>query len=179
MKQMTNNTMWIGMAAGIVAFTVIFLLESTLGSALVVAAMTCIWMVLHQRQAELLGTRDACSDESETLMSPALNEVHATVLEELGHSLKEVMQAIDIIRDAGLELGHGFEGLNEKTTQQRALMAELIDASGGNGGITHAQFTQRTADLLEHFVGLILQLSSESLRIVYRIDEMSEEMDAV
>src|SRR3546814_3928049 len=58
-------------------------------------------------------------------------------------------------------------------------MAELIDASGGGGGITHAQFTQRTADLLEHFVGLILQLSSESLRIVYRIDEMSEEMDAV
>src|SRR3546814_20930181 len=58
-------------------------------------------------------------------------------------------------------------------------MAELIDASGGGGGITHAQFTQRTADLLEHFVGLLLQLSSESLRIVYRIDEMSEEMDAV
>lgn len=179
MKQISNNTVWMGMTASILAFIAVFVLKSTVGSALVVAALGSVWLVLHQRQAELVGARAVTADDAETLMSPALNEVHATVLEELGHSLKEVMQAIDIIRDAGMELGNGFEGLNAKTTQQRALMAELIDASGGSGGITHAQFTQRTADLLEHFVGLILQLSSESLRIVYRIDEMSEEMDAV
>lgn len=179
MKQNANNTIWVGMAASIVAFAAVFVLQSAWASALIVAALSSVWLLLQQRQAELLTASSADTNTSEALISPALNEVHATVLEELGHSLKEVMQAIDIIRDAGMELGHGFEGLNEKTTQQRTLMAELIDASGGGGGITHAQFTQRTADLLEHFVGLILQLSSESLRIVYRIDEMSEEMDAV
>lgn len=179
MKQTTDITIWIGMAASVVAVIAVFVVDSAIGAAVVVAALACVWLMLHQKQALSLAAHPQHGDDAQALMSPALNEVHATVLEELGHSLKEVMQAIDIIRDAGLELGNGFEGLNEKTTQQRALMAELIDASGGSGGITHSQFTQRTAELLEHFVGLILQLSSESLRIVYRIDEMSEEMDAV
>src|SRR3546814_9517132 len=141
MKQKTNNTIWVGMAASIVAFVAVFVLRSAWASALIVAALSSVWMVLQQRQAELLGARPAPSDSGETLMSPALNEVHATVLEELGHSLKEVMQAIDIIRDAGMELGSGFEGLNAKTIQQRTLMEELSDATGAGGGITHAQFT--------------------------------------
>ena len=40
-------------------------------------------------------------------------------------------------------------------------------------------FADRTGDLLEHFVGMIVQMSRESLRIVYRIDGMAKEMDAV
>lgn len=176
---MSNNerTVVTGIAASIAALVVALVLPPVWGPALAVLALSGFWFWRIRRAPEPApAVVPARTDE---VLSPALNEVHTTILEELGHSLQEVMQAIDIIRDAGAELGNGFDGLNRKTNQQRALMNELLEASGGSGGITIAQFTQRTADLLEHFVGLILQLSSESLRIVYRIDEMSEEMDAV
>ena len=64
-----------------------------------------------------------------------------------------------------------------KTGQQQSLLKQFIDVQ--NGGVSVQDFAARTGDLLEHFVGLIVQLSRESLRIVYRIDGMSKEMDAV
>lgn len=179
MKLNANNIIPAGLAASAVGLILALVLPGSWGPAVVVALSGC-WMVLAHRGMNLVEAQMPMQDTgADPAMAPALSEVNAAMLEELGHSLREVMQAIDIIRDAGLELGNGFDGLNTKTNKQRALMGELIQASGGGGGITLAQFTQRTTELLEHFVGLILQLSSESLRIVYRIDEMSEEMDAV
>ena len=180
MKLNANNIIPAGLVASAIGLVLALALPSSWGPAVVVIALSGAWMVLAHHgmsAAEAVVARPAPG--ADPSMAPALGELNAALLEELGHSLREVMQAIDIIRDAGLELGSGFDGLNAKTNRQRALMSELIEASGGGGGITLAQFTQRTTELLEHFVGLILQLSSESLRIVYRIDEMSEEMDAV
>lgn len=179
MKLNANNVIPAGLVASAVGLVLALILPGSWGPVVVVALSGC-WMVLAHHGMNAVESQAPAQDpRADPAMAPALNEVNAAMLEELGHSLREVMQAIDIIRDAGVELGSGFDGLNTKTNQQRALMSELIQASGGGGGITLAQFTQRTTELLEHFVGLILQLSSESLRIVYRIDEMSEEMDAV
>lgn len=181
MKLNAHNIIPIGLAASAIGLVLALALPAGWGPAVAVIAVSGAWLVLshHGMNAAEAAAAPAPTAGADPSMAPALNEVNAALLEELGHSLREVMQAIDIIRDAGLELGNGFDGLNTKTNRQRALMGELIEASGGSGGITLAQFTQRTTELLEHFVGLILQLSSESLRIVYRIDEMSEEMDAV
>jgi len=75
------------------------------------------------------------------------------------------------------ELGGGFDGLSHKTGQQQSLLKQIID--GQKDGVSVQDFAARTSDLLEHFVGLIVQLSRDSLRIVYRIDGMAKEMDAV
>jgi methyl-accepting chemotaxis protein len=179
MKLNANNVIPAGIVASAVGLVLALVLPGSWSPVVVVALSGCWMMLAHHGTNAAVAQAPAQDTGADPAMAPALSEVNAAMLEELGHSLREVMQAIDIIRDAGLELGSGFDGLNSKTNKQRALMSELIQASGGGGGITLAQFTQRTTELLEHFVGLILQLSSESLRIVYRIDEMSEEMDAV
>ncbi|HLI18292.1 MAG TPA: methyl-accepting chemotaxis protein, partial [Rhodanobacteraceae bacterium] len=53
-----------------------------------------------------------------------------------------------------------------------------IENNHSEGGSVQ-DFINKTSGLLEHFVGLVVHLSRDSLRIVYRIDEMSKEMDAV
>jgi len=107
----------------------------------------------------------------------ALEDVRGALVDELGHASRELHQALDLLRDAVSELGGGFDGLSHKTGLQQSLLKQIIDAQ--KGGVSIQDFASRTGDLLEHFVGLIVQLSRESLRIVYRIDGMSKEMDAV
>jgi methyl-accepting chemotaxis protein len=107
----------------------------------------------------------------------ALEDVRGALVDELGHATRELHQALDLLRDAVLELGGGFDGLSQKTGQQQSLLKQIIDVQ--DGGVSIQDFAARTGDLLEHFVGMIVQMSRESLRIVYRIDGMAKEMDAV
>jgi methyl-accepting chemotaxis protein len=112
-----------------------------------------------------------------TSIREALEDVRGALVDELGHATRELHQGLDLLRDAVSELGGGFDGLARKTGQQQSLLKQIIDAQ--KEGVSIQNFAARTSDLLDHFVGLIVQLSRESLRIVYRIDGMSKEMDAV
>jgi methyl-accepting chemotaxis protein len=107
----------------------------------------------------------------------ALEEVRSSLVDELGHATRELHQALDLLRDAVSELGGGFDGLSRKTGMQQSLLRQIID--GQNEGVSVQDFAARTGDLLEHFVDMVVQMSRESLRIVYRIDCMAKEMDAV
>lgn len=107
----------------------------------------------------------------------ALEDVRGALVDELGHATRELHQGLDLLRDAVSELGGGFDGLSSKTALQQSLLKQIIDVQ--DGGVSVQDFAARTGDLLEHFVGMIVQMSRESLRIVYRIDGMAKEMDAV
>jgi methyl-accepting chemotaxis protein len=107
----------------------------------------------------------------------ALEDVRGALVDELGHASRELHQGLGLLRDAVSELGGGFDGLSNKTALQQSLLKQIIEVQ--NGGVSVQDFAARTGDLLEHFVGMIVQMSRESLRIVYRIDGMAKEMDAV
>ncbi|MGB5938147.1 MAG: methyl-accepting chemotaxis protein, partial [Rhodanobacter sp.] len=107
----------------------------------------------------------------------ALEDVRSALVDELGHATRELHQGLDLLRDAVSELGGGFDGLSSKTALQQSLLKQIIDVQ--DGGVSVQDFAARTGDLLQHFVGMIVQMSRESLRIVYRIDGMAKEMDAV
>jgi methyl-accepting chemotaxis protein len=107
----------------------------------------------------------------------ALEDVRGALVDELGNAARELHQGLGLLNDAVSELGGGFDGLSSKTALQQALLRQIIDAQ--TDGVSVQDFAARTADLLEHFVGMIVQMSRESLRIVYRIDGMAREMDAV
>jgi methyl-accepting chemotaxis protein len=142
---------------------------------LLVVAVTAAWIVEAHRHA---GARaDAAAVPDSEPVRAALEDVRSALVDELGHASRELHQALDLLRDAVSELGGGFDGLSHKTGQQQSLLKQIIDAQ--KDGVSVQDFAVRTGDLLEHFVGLIVQLSRESLRIVYRIDGMAKEMDAV
>ncbi len=143
---------------------------------LLVIALTAVWIVETRRSgasAEAVPVEPADS----TPVREALEDVRGALVDELGHASRELHQALDLLRDAVLELGGGFDGLSQKTGLQQSLLKQIIDVQ--DGGVSVQDFAARTSKLLEHFVGMIVQMSRESLRIVYRIDGMAKEMDAV
>ncbi len=142
---------------------------------LLVAALTIVWIVeAGQRSAAPVAMPPASHAGP---VREALADVRGALVDELGHASRELHQGLELLRDAVSELGGGFDGLSSKTAVQQSLLAQMIEVN--DGGVSIQDFAARTSDLLEHFVGMIVQMSRESLRIVYRIDGMANEMDAV
>ncbi|MGB3391887.1 MAG: methyl-accepting chemotaxis protein [Stenotrophomonas sp.] len=143
---------------------------------LLIAVLTAVWIIESRR----LASPPARADEQPASSIPvreALEDVRGALVDELGHATRELHQGLDLLRDAVSELGSGFDGLSRKTSLQQSLLKQIIDTQ--SGGVSVQDFASRTGELLEHFVGMIVQMSRESLRIVYRIDGMAKEMDAV
>jgi methyl-accepting chemotaxis protein len=168
----------VGIAASAVAFFLCLLWHAPWLAPLLIVVIVAVWLWEHARLASE-ATRAAAkvSVVDTTPVREALEDVRGALVDELGHASRELHQALDLLRDAVSELGGGFDGLSQKTGLQQSLLKQIIDVQ--SGGVSVQDFATRTSDLLEHFVGLIVQLSRESLRIVYRIDGMSKEMDAV
>ncbi|WP_430391013.1 methyl-accepting chemotaxis protein [Dyella sp. 20L07] len=167
----------IGLAASAVALLLALLWSSAWLMPVLVVLLTAAWIVELRRAP---APAEPVIEESLAHHAPvreALEEVRSSLVDELGHATRELHQALELLRDAVSELGGGFDGLSRKTGMQQSLLRQIIDAQ--NEGVSVQDFAARTGDLLEHFVGMVVQMSRESLRIVYRIDGMAKEMDAV
>ncbi|MHA6205535.1 methyl-accepting chemotaxis protein [Dyella soli] len=167
----------LGLAASAAALVLTLLWPSAWLGALLIVLMTGAWIVELRRAAP---AAEPVIEEALAHHAPvreALEEVRSSLVDELGHATRELHQALDLLRDAVSELGGGFDGLSQKTGMQQSLLRQIIDAQ--NEGVSVQDFAARTGDLLEHFVGMVVQMSRESLRIVYRIDGMAKEMDSV
>ncbi|HJW06634.1 MAG TPA: methyl-accepting chemotaxis protein [Rhodanobacter sp.] len=142
---------------------------------LLVVALTVAWAVPARAAAPPVV--QAVAGARAEPVREALEDVRSALVDELGHATRELHQGLDLLRDAVSELGGGFDGLSSKTALQQSLLKQIIEVQDGD--VSVQDFAARTGDLLEHFVGMIVQMSRESLRIVYRIDGMAKEMDAV
>ena len=166
----------LGLSVSAVALLLCLVWQPAWLAPLAIAAVSAAWFV-EQRRTPARVVTIAAPQPDNAPVREALEDVREALVEELGHATRELHQALDLLRDAVSELGGGFDGLSHKTGQQQSLLKQIID--GQKDGVSVQDFAARTSDLLEHFVGLIVQLSRDSLRIVYRIDGMAKEMDAV
>lgn len=165
-----------GWLASAVALLLALLWHPAWLAPLLVLALTAAWAVAARADAPAPVAAAAAAANSEPVRV-ALEDVRSALVDELGHATRELHQGLDLLRDAVSELGGGFDGLSSKTALQQSLLKQIIDVQ--DGGVSVQDFAARTGDLLQHFVGMIVQMSRESLRIVYRIDGMAKEMDAV
>lgn len=167
-----------GLLGSAVALVTVLVWPHAWVALLSVIVLTALWFgviqfMLHRRSA---ATAPAVADHAD--LHGAIGELRRTLVDELGNAARELNQAMDVLRDAVGELGSGFDGLSRKTGSQQQLLQQIIENNHSEGGSVQ-DFISKTSGLLEHFVGLVVHLSRDSLRIVYRIDEMSKEMDAV
>jgi methyl-accepting chemotaxis protein len=167
----------IGLATSAVALVLTMVWPSAWLGPVLIVLLTAAWIVETRRHAPVAAPVIQASLEHHEPVREALEEVRSSLVDELGHATRELHQAMDLLRDAVTELGGGFDGLSRKTGMQQSLLRQIIDGQGE--GVSVQDFAARTGDLLEHFVDMVVQMSRESLRIVYRIDGMAKEMDAV
>ncbi|HET9819567.1 MAG TPA: methyl-accepting chemotaxis protein [Rhodanobacteraceae bacterium] len=168
----------VGLLGSILALVVVLVWPNAWAGTLAVVLLTALWISLNQRVLHRPGAQAAALATSGVDLHGAIRDLRGALVDELGHATRELNQALDVLRDAVGELGSGFDGLSHKTGSQQQLLQQIVDSNNCEGGSVQG-FISKTSDLLGHFVGLVVHLSRDSLRIVYRIDAMSREMDAV
>ncbi|TAL74993.1 MAG: methyl-accepting chemotaxis protein [Rhodanobacter sp.] len=144
---------------------------------LLLIATVAVWAYQAGTAVPVAAVASTAPTVSAAPVREALEDVRSALVDELGSAARELHQGLDVLHDAVSELGGGFNGLSNKTAQQQSLLKQIIEVQDGD--VSVQDFAKRTSDLLEHFVGVIVTMSRESLRIVYRIDGMAKEMDAV
>jgi len=132
-------------------------------------------------------TVDAGGDDA---LSPAAGAVSQLVEEELRAIRAQADQARLILTDAITKLGNSFSTMQTDTSSQHAIMADLLgslaESKPGEAGtdtalerISIRQFIVETTDVLRQFTDLLASVSAQSMRTVYRIDDMARQMDNV
>jgi methyl-accepting chemotaxis protein len=176
-----------GVAASAIALALLLVLRSPALDIGAVVVLTAIWIFTAHRMSRAAARRAADrSSESGAVALAAVGalaeELNSSVADELGHSNREITQGLEILADASRELAAGFDGLNGKTAEQQAILREVVERAGHGSdgeGLDLREFTGKTSSLLEYFVNLIVQLSKDSLGVVYKIDVMTGQMDEI
>jgi len=89
-----------------------------------------------------------------------------------------VMQ--NIVADAVNGLSSSFHTLSNESSQQQQLVQEIIsELHDTTGDESHRGFIDETREVLEYFVDNITEVSRGGMSMVYTVDDIEKQMDAV
>ncbi len=112
------------------------------------------------------------------------NNISEIARKELGEASNETERVRDFIGQAITELGESFINLQTLSNRQSELVDDIIEhssqmGSNGAGGINIRQFAEEVSAMMEHFIGIMISVSTQSVATVHHIDDMVEQMDGI
>lgn len=122
--------------------------------------------------------------DNQTAKAPAAAAEAGGAIRDLQAIELQVGQARDILSDAIHKIASSFQILDHQTAAQKKLIQDILDAISGAPGknashISVQTFARETSQVLHQFTDLLATVSKQSIRTVYRIDDMAHELDAV
>lgn len=115
-------------------------------------------------------------------------QINQTLLDELEAARIDVNQVQTITHLAIKDLAVSFRGLNDQSQRQKEGVLSLIrNLTGGSESIDAStsdsmsidQFAGETQRILHYFVDTVTATSRESMRLVYQLDDMLRQINAV
>ncbi|HEB56845.1 MAG TPA: chemotaxis protein [Gammaproteobacteria bacterium] len=119
---------------------------------------------------------------------PHFEKTFATISElarkELGEASNETERVRDFISQAISELGESFINLQTLSSRQNELVDDIIEhssqvSSNEPGSINIRQFAYEVSAMMEHFISIMISVSTQSVATVHHIDDMIEQMDGI
>ncbi|VAX13921.1 Methyl-accepting chemotaxis protein [hydrothermal vent metagenome] len=129
----------------------------------------------------------SCASENSDVF-PALqrtfNNISSAAKKELGYARNETSRVRDFIEQAIRELGESFINLQTLSNKQNELIDDIVEHSAqvdskDNESINIRQFASEVSEMMEHFIGIMISVSTQSVATVHHIDDMVEQMDGV
>ncbi|MCP3850337.1 MAG: hypothetical protein GY694_08895 [Gammaproteobacteria bacterium] len=136
-------------------------------------------------QEECLDKYSHSKDEQEKF-NELISNFNVEIKLESGRIQDELSRIANLTNESIAILSDNFTLLHENTLEQQKGIVSLIDniASGAldgeeNKGISVQQFTEETRVTLDFFVQLLIEFSTNSTKIVQKIDDMVDHMDGI
>jgi len=113
---------------------------------------------------------------------PMLSSLERLISHELTESTNEIGQSRRLLADAVLKLDGSFHSLNNDSNAQYALLLQLTtDMSQGHTeeSLNLSRFAHDSTEILSYLIELVLDVSKQSLKTLYTIDDMVVQMDRI
>ena len=155
------------------------------------------------------GKKDSPDNEPNNLIFKTIEDFNAVVTEEIDSFKRESCQIRDILSDSVKNLEHNFQEISHYTGSQQELMVDMVHriqttagedgekivadgtqeqrpdelqfiaAEESNMSVSISGFVDATSSVLKHFVKLLIENSKNSMDIVTKTDQLSEQMDQI
>ena len=113
-----------------------------------------------------------------------LDELSMLVESQSSEVTESLTQIRQVVTDATAKLGNSFRELDEKSQYQGGIVQALVsnaeadsDAERANDHFNMQQFVKETNVLLQQFIELLVNTSTNSMKMVDAIDDISQQMD--
>lgn len=98
-----------------------------------------------------------------------------------------LQRANDLVKESMSTINGCFSGLHQQTQAQEQRVQDLIRTVSGahsargdeENGVSIQGFIQQTGEILQSYVGLLINISKQSVHTVQKIDDMIGEMDGI
>ena len=132
----------------------------------------------HHSQDVCRSEKGRVREEMEALATE-LDDTVAAAAEDISGQLEQIRH---LVADAVQTLNQSFHDLQRQSTHQidivHQLIHEMSEPAEGEERISFTSFAEETDKVLQIFVGHVVDMSKDSMRMVERIDDMVKQMDA-
>lgn len=118
-------------------------------------------------------------------MTTALHELNQQFTQKINDNASDLGQLKGVLQDAIGKLNQSFVKLNELGQTQKHIVLSVIDSDYESAsehaadGINIREFYSTISETLEFFIGIIIDVSKQSILIVHKMDDMVEKMDGI
>ncbi|MBI3560417.1 MAG: hypothetical protein HY080_01680 [Gammaproteobacteria bacterium] len=138
----------------------------------------------------LTQTSKASSDTGKSAHSELLNNVKdlsENIELRLNDSMIDLDKIKSVLADAISNLNSSFGKLNELSEQQRHIVVGTITGLGGassedlktNKGSNIRNFCNFVSETMQFFIGIVMDVSKQSILVVHKMDDMVVQMDGI
>lgn len=152
------------------------------------------WIYLTYREFKSVNAPDlpqqsATEIKKQKMVSSIISTIDTVADKKLDDFNAQLKQIRELISDAIVKLSGSFTGLDENSNAQQQLVMSLIEEMSDSssdmdndvaaGKTSFKKFAEETGDVLKYFVENLIDSSKESMVIVYKIDDMSKQMENI
>lgn len=187
MKQYLKQFM-VPVVISIVAIVASLLIGNALISTILMFVAVAAWVNVTVNAGNLSagqGANAGSIHKKQRLVKDIINRLDIVANDKFREFDSQLIQIREIISDAIIKLNESFNGLNSNSNAQQQLVMSLIDKmseagdAADEGKTSFKQFAEETGDVLRYFVDNLVESSKESMVIVYKIDDMSKQMENI
>ena len=162
-----------------------FLEQSTF---VLISAITMIWAGAAYFKINYVKTSDSTIVAESSSLSTSVaeqNQAYATVTRKIftenSSISEEVERMSNMVAEATSELADSFSLLNERSAEQKALVNTMLNGgmSDTGDGTSINDFINDTESMMNYFIETIINTSKESVRLVYKLDDLCERIVSI
>jgi methyl-accepting chemotaxis protein len=183
---------WIAAGLNLIGVVVFAVVTEAYAAAGLLALLSGVWYVayrnLQQKACRYVETTLTTESQEAALSSDiatALGSLNDNFQEKIAQNSSDLSQLKDVLEDAIKNLNQSFATLSGLSHEQKNIVLSVIDSGEEEQadtefkGINVREFCTTISETLEFFIGIIIDVSKQSILIVHKMDDMVEKMDGI